>query len=273
MGSKTAVCEWVLPQRGPAAVRQAAALGFDGIQITELGGYEADFPLLRRETLQAYREAAEETGIRLQALHLWSLCRLASLLHPMESRAGQVAVRSLEKGLEACRALSIPRLMVTSGMMCQVKNEADFNQFITYMRWLCGRAEEAGVTVCFESSFSPEQILAVYEATGRRIRVCYDFFNPVRFHLGDPVEEIRRLAPRGCIDHYHVKDGPEDCIGCSLLGEGIGRYRGQTALLRELGYQGWLVTENYYGDMEKVYRRPWETLARADRDTMRQFFA
>lgn len=273
MGSKVAICEWVLPRRGADAVREAAALGFDGIQITELGGYEADFPLLRQETIREYREAVRETGIRLQALHLWSLCRLACLLHPMESPAGKIAVLSLEKGLEACRVLSVKRLMVTSGMMCQIKNESDFAQFITYMRWLCGRAAEAGVTVCFESSFSPRQILAVYEATGRRIRVCYDFFNPVRFHLGDPVEEIRQLASSGCIDHFHTKDGPEDCVGCSLLGEGIGQYRGQTALLKELGYDGWLVSENYYMDMEKKYRRSYRELAEADRDTMRRYFA
>jgi sugar phosphate isomerase/epimerase len=59
--AKAGICEWVLPERGPEALRHAAALGFDGIQIAEQGGWEAGDPLLRPEVQAAYFRARAAT--------------------------------------------------------------------------------------------------------------------------------------------------------------------------------------------------------------------
>lgn len=243
--NKVGICEWVFPVQGPEAIQWAARLGFDGIQIAERGGYEADFPLLRADVQEAYYAARQETGIDLQALHLWSLCRMACLIHPMESAAGKIGMLCLEKGIEACAAMHIPSLMVTSGFFCQIKNETDFGIFAQYLQWACKRGSDAGVQIVFESALSPAQLHALFQLTDNRLKICYDLFNPIRFHCGAPLEEIPQIGLTH-IDHIHVKDGPENMIGCTLLGEGAGGFADVMGLLSRMDYRGWFVSENYY---------------------------
>ena len=44
MINKYGICEWCLPERGAEAIIHAAMLKFDGIQLADMGGWEADFP-------------------------------------------------------------------------------------------------------------------------------------------------------------------------------------------------------------------------------------
>ena len=271
---KAAVCEWVIPQNGVAAVYAAGQLGFDGIQITEQGGMDKGFPLLDPEVQEAYKKAVAESGVELQALHLWSLCRLAVMLHPLDSEPGRIALDYIEKSLKSCEQMGIPKLLMTSGVMAQAKNRKDYLIFGRYMKAACDMAEGTGVGIVFESAFKADEIEAMVDLTGGRLKVCYDLFNPVRFHMNDPLEDIRYLAPKGCIDHYHVKDGPSSCIGCSLLGEGIGGFTAAMDAICKSGYDGWLVSENYYVDMaaQKEYAgRTWEELAGADVRTLDRY--
>ena len=48
------------------------------------------------------------------------------------------------------------------------------------------------------------------------------------------------------IDHVHVKDAPENLVGCWPLGKGSGKFLETMNLLKELGYSGWYVAENYF---------------------------
>ena len=265
--AKAGICEWVLPERGPEALRHAAALGFDGIQIAEQGGWEAGDPLLRPEVQAAYFRARGDTGIAIQALHLWSLCRMACLIHPMESEAGKLGRQCLRTGLEICRKMEIPALMVTSGFLCQIKNRKDFETFGGYLAEACRIARDMGIQVVFESALSAEETI---EMCGRAegLKICYDLFNPIRFALGDPLEQIPRLG-FARIDHFHVKDGPANMVGCTLLGRGAGGWEAAAALLRQNGYEGWLVSENYYGAPPISWELPFDEAAPRDLAAMR----
>ena len=243
--TKAGICEWVFPVQGPEAILWASRLGFDGIQIAERGGYEADFPLLRPAVQESYYAAQQETGITLQALHLWSLCRMASMIHPRESAAGKIGSLCLEKGIAACVALKISKLMVTSGFFCQIKNQTDFEIFAEHLRYACKIGSDAGVQIVFESALAPNQLHNLFQLTDNQLKICYDLFNPIRFHCGLPLKEIPQIGIDH-IDHIHVKDGPENMIGCTLLGQGSGEFHDVMHLLRNMGYKGWLITENYY---------------------------
>ncbi|MFV0363471.1 MAG: sugar phosphate isomerase/epimerase family protein [Suipraeoptans sp.] len=268
---KYGVCEWVLPVRGPEAIVMASNIGFDGIQITEAGGHDAGFPLLREEVQDEYKRAVSETNIEIQALHLWTLCRLASMIHPVKSEAGRFATYCIKAGLEVCEALSIPELNLTSGFMSQIKHAADFTIFGDHLKLACEMAESKGVKIVFESALYAEEILKMHDYVGENLKVCYDLFNPIRFNMDSPIEEIRVLGKAGVIDHFHVKDGPVNCIGCSLLGEGIGNYNESMNEISKLNYSGWLMTENYYVDMERVYDKSVIQLAEIDLETMKRY--
>lgn len=268
--TRSGICEWVFPVQGPEAIEWAGRLGFDGIQIAECGGYEADFPLLRPGVQESYYAARQESGVALQALHLWSLCRMACMIHPMQSAAGKIGLLCLEKGIEACAAMHIPSLMVTSGFFCQIKNEQDLDIFGQYLRWACERGKEEGVQIVFESALTPSQLQTLFQQTDNALKICYDLFNPIRFHCGEPLEEIPQLG-LSHIDHIHVKDGPENMIGCTLLSEGCGRFSDVMALLSRMDYNGWFVSENYYLAPPISDHNTFDDAARKDLATLRKF--
>ena len=51
---KVGVCEWCLPVWGPDSIGFAADIGFEGVQLTDLGGATKGFPM----TNQKIREAS-----------------------------------------------------------------------------------------------------------------------------------------------------------------------------------------------------------------------
>ncbi len=269
--NKLGVCEWILPVRGTEAIAYAAKAGFDGIQLMDCGGYNAGYPLLNPNIQRSYLEAAEKYKIELQALHLWTLCREAGMIHPITSEAGKVSLRSIQSGLEVCAALHIPNLLLTSGFMCQIKNEQDFQRFAAMLKKACKMAADKNVTVVFESALQVDDILRMREIVGADLKICYDVFNPIRFSVGNPLEEIPKLGT-GAINHFHLKDGPENCIGCTLLGKGIGQFNDVVRTIKNIGYSGWLMTENYYSEPPMPKKFDPLELTMMDLATMREVF-
>jgi len=263
------ICEWVFPAKGADVLYWAARLGYDGVQIAERGGFEAGDPLLNAAVQQTYYAAVQDTGIQIQALHLWSLCRLACMIHPVGSDAGRVATKCIATALAICRQMSIPKLMLTSGFLCQIKNQKDLDIFSQHLGIACDLAEEAGTQIVFESALAPAELNQVFQQTNERIKICYDLFNPIRFACGNPLEEIPQIGLHR-IDHIHAKDGPANMVGCSLLGTGVGRYHEIMALLRQLGYDGWLVSENYYAAPPISDQMTFDAAAKRDLLTMRR---
>lgn len=263
------ICEWCMPCVGAEAIRRAGAVGFDGIQLTERGGYEAGHPLLAKDVQREYRRAADEAGVRLQALHLWSLCRLASMVHPVDSPAGRVATESIAAAVEICEALDIPAIMLTSGFLCNIKNETDFEVFGRHLKMACQLAGEKGIQIVFESALPARDILRMQEEVGGGLMACYDTFNPLRFHLARPEAEIPLLG-REAIHHFHLKDGPADMVGCSLLGQGVGGFDAVARAIGATGFTGWFITENYYDAYPLKAHGSFDELARRDLDTMRR---
>jgi len=269
------ICEWSLPCGPFAGVRgihMAADIGFDGIQLGDMGGAEKGFPLSTDESLQAeYRETAEERGVLFQSLHLYTLLREGTMIYPRNSTQGESAMVSLRAGILACRKLGIPELSLTSGFQCEIKEENGFRNFAAMLNYACDEAEEYGIKIGFESILSVPEIKRMREETRGRIGVCYDTYNMLRFQKGDPVQDIEQLSLED-IDHFHLKDAPENNVGCALLGTGRGNFSKVAEAIRSKGYRGWLITENYYGQEPLCAQGNPEQLARVDLETMKRYF-
>lgn len=182
------ICEWSLPCGPFAGVRgihMAADIGFDGIQLGDMGGAEQNFPLSTDESLQAdYRSAAEERGVRFQSLHLYTLLREGTMIYPKNTPQGESALVSLRAGIFACRMLGIPELSLTSGFGCEIKDEDGFRNFSAMLNFACDRADEYGIKIGFESILTVPEIIRMRESTFGRIGVCYDTYNMLRFQKG-----------------------------------------------------------------------------------------
>lgn len=269
--NKMAVCEWVLPVKGVHAVEMTGSIGFDGIQIGDLGGSQNNFPLTKEDVQEEYLAAAEKSFVTIQALHLYTLVREGGMTKPVNSPQGEAALRSIRAGIQACEALHIPKLMLTAGFACQIENEQDFSFFAEMLKHACDIGAEHGVSIVFESILLANDILRMCETVGRGLKVCYDIFNPIRFKTTDPISEIKELGIDP-IDHYHLKDGPADLIGCTLLGKGCGKFSDTSKAILDTGYSGWFVSENYYAQPPLSLEGDPTALAKKDLLTMRSIF-
>ena len=271
MSIQIGVCEWSVPTNGPGAVVLAGKAGFQGIQISDLGGAEQGYPLNSPAVQEAYLQAAEDWNVTLHSLHPHGLQRVGNMLFPTNTPQGERGKYEVERCIDACQSMGIPNLMVSTFFATLLRNEWDFDAFADQLRHACAYGKDHGVLITYESVLTPKRLLRLLEACGGdNIAICYDILNPIRWGTGEPVEEIPQLLPY--IDHFHVKDAPYDLKGYALLGEGRGRIVGTAELIRELGYHGWLISENYYTTLSAVTGEDFLALAKQDIAAIRQLF-
>ena len=60
-------------------------------------------------------------------------------------------------------------------------------------------------------------------------------------------------------------------IGCTLLGEGCGRFSDVMSLLSQLDYSSWFISENYYLAPPISDHDTFDDAARKDLATLRKF--
>lgn len=246
MKNKYGICEWYLAIPGPAAIKTADKLGFDGIQISDLQGIKGNYPLNDPRIQDLYLEAVEDSGIELQAfLPGASLMAYGSICHPLDSAQGEEALHSFKKSLDVCKALDIPRLVVPGLESNRVNNEYQYKNTCSMLKRFIEEAEEYGVTVTYESFLPTDKLLALIEFTDNKLKTTFDTLNPIRYGFSDPSEEIKRIGIE-TIDHVHVKDAYKNLVGTCPLGSGAGRFDETISTLKKSGYAGWYITEGFY---------------------------
>ncbi len=109
MKDRIGVCEWSLPVMGPFGVTMAGKAGFTGIQLGDLNGAAAGFPMNRKCIQEGYLQAAEEAGVALQALHPYGLQRQGLMMALPGTAAWDDVRRSVSMCIEACADMHIFR--------------------------------------------------------------------------------------------------------------------------------------------------------------------
>lgn len=242
------VCEWSLPVSGPFSVNFAADVGFEGVQLGDLGGSTKGYPMSNRCIREGYIEAAANTGVKLHSMHLHTLVRQGGMIHPMHSPEGESAVASLKIGIESCAAMGIPCVNVSAFFKTFIKDDYDFDNFAAMLNFAVAYGADRGVGIVYEPILAIKDTLLMLDRV-KGLRINYDTLNPLFAGSGDPQVEIHTLGS-AVIDHVHVKDAKyksdvEDPDNC-LSGTGIGKLRESIHLLKELGYSGWYLSESNY---------------------------
>lgn len=266
------VCEWSLPVNGPSSVVLAGKAGFEGIQIGDLGGSAQGDPMLCPAIQEGYLQASADSGVQLQSLHPYGLQRNGNMLFPLDTLRGQQGAREVEHCIDACAAMKIPSLMLSSFFATLVRNEWDFETFAQQLRHACQYGEDLGVKVIYESVLKPDRLLRMIDVCNKKnIALCYDMLNPIRWGTGEPVEEIPRLY--SFIDHFHIKDAPNDLKGYAEIGRGRGHLFETASCIMSLGYSGWIVSENYYTTLSADSGEDFLEIASRDIKMIRKLFA
>jgi len=269
MRNKLGLCEWIFSVNGPFAIQIASEIGFEGIQVGDLGGEEKRFPMNNKRVQQGYMEAAERFGVELQSLHLYTLVRQGTMLYPRHSPNGERALQSIIKGIEACRAMGIGRLMLSAFFATEIKDEESFQNYAQILREACSIAADGNIRIIFESVLNVKDMQRMRDIVGKEMKFCYDIGNPVRWNSGEPKHEIDMLGIEA-IDHIHLKDIPADKVGYCLLGEGCAGVNGTLDYLHQKGYRGWYITENNYENDAMGKQTDFIKLAKSDFQFMQE---
>ena len=252
MKNKYAICEWYLSAKGLSAIKTAASMGYEGIQLSDLDGLTQNFPLTDIRLQEDYLEAASKYNITFQCLLAQSMIPQGGLKEPLSEPSGETAFLIFKKAIEVCVALNIKTCLVASFLNNQFKSDYEMKNTIDNLKLFVEYAENKGIQVVYEPFCTTEKTLHILDKIPN-LQLCYDTLNPLRFGYANPPDEIKRIGIER-IDHVHVKDAPENMVGCWPLGEGSGLVAESISVLKELGYEGWYVEENY------VYLSPMNSL-------------
>lgn len=247
-----AICEWALPIKGPAMFPIAKSLGLDGIQIDDWSSWEHNFPMADETVQRLYLTAAEETGIRIPSLGCNGFSRLGGFVNRLDTPEGQMSVKALLKAKEICEAMEIPLAMFPCCWSGFIRTEEDLENAAEMLRQVCWYYDDSPVNIAIESILSPEQYSELFRYVGSKsLKIYYDTQNTQYFGGIYPPDEMRRI----CIEdvaEIHFKDGLKNVQGCVQYGDGETGFQQMADILREKGYAGWCVIENFY--MKQTWR-------------------
>jgi sugar phosphate isomerase/epimerase len=220
------------------AFRQAAELGFDGVEL-DVG---ADYWKTPLWTPEGRQQVAQWAG---QGAELCSMCIGALWTHSFGARDKEVRGRAREatqNTLQACAELGARWILIPVTPGQGASEEEGRGHWIEELVHCARMAQEHRVVLALENvgrgyAQSARALLDMAQAIGSPwVRTYYDFGNGLS--LGnDPLEELELLG-KEWIAVLHAKDP-----GGQRLGEGRLDWEGVVAKVQHIGYDGYVVLE------------------------------
>lgn len=270
---KLAICEWVTPIKGPAIFSRLKSLGIDGIQLDDWDAAAQNHPMIQPYVQKLYQDAAAQTGLSLIGMAGNALGRDGGMIFPMDSEQGRRCWSDLTNGLDACAQMKLPVYLAPAFFAGFPRTQDDRKRIAQCMKEACRYSLGTQVTVALESIFPATVLHRLIEQIGfPNFGIYYDTQNPVTYAGIDVPADIRAIGS-GKIAQIHVKDGVNSIQGSVHLGMGETDFFGAAEAIREIGYEGWIVLENYYSRpcFSSDLTDPWDRIAR-DAEIARKAF-
>lgn len=260
---KLAICEWSVPIKGPAVFEKLKSLGLEGIQVDDWDGSAMGNPMTNSTVQAMYRDASEKTGLCLVGMGGNALGREGGMIHSPGTPEGEACWKTLRAGIDACAALQISVYLAPAFFAGTIRTQAHLKNVLATLRAAVDYSGRMGVTTAFESVLPAETLKALWdEMDSPAFGIYYDTQNPVTYCGTYVPDEIHILGAKR-ISQVHVKDGVNSIQGCVHLGAGETSFFETAAALRDIGYDGWIVLENYYSrpTFQSCYSDPWDRIA------------
>lgn len=244
-----AACEWSFPCWGSLAVKMAHEAGFDGLQLGDAGGSMQAYALRNKRVQEHYLNAGAKYGIIFPQIHLYTLGHQCYYRSRLDSLEGQECLESIRQGVIAASEMGVPSVII-DGM--RMNNPAKRRHVFQVAQYAVKVGEEYGIQIGMETDMSLEDHISFLDALDGKLKLCFDAHNPVMYGTGYPPDMIRALG-KDRIDHFHIKESQANADGflsvetpIVLMGEGCTFFRESAQAVREIGYSGWIVSENFY---------------------------
>lgn len=240
---KIGAVAWGLPGSGNYAPKTAAAAGLDGLQL-ELGSYERGYPLAQKEVMEGYEEDRERYQLEYPAIVLNDVM-VHEFIHGSGTENGKIAYDQIALAVDVAAKMKIDRIMIPNFLNNLITEENHMENTMDALEYACSEAEKYGIMILTENAMSWERQIYMLEQLNRKnLKIHFDTQNFQYNFRMDQCEVLERLYPY-MDEMLHVKDG-ENEPGDRLLGAGTTNFEGQMRILREKGFAGWIITENYY---------------------------
>ena len=238
-----------LNQQLPEALETAGQIGYDGLEVVtrdpdQLRAWlSEDGP----SGAAALRERALLARAEVSSFSL-AIYRPVNFAQEDEAKRRE-GVALVTDTLRACKNVGGAAVLLPhfdrERLDVSVEEE---RRFVDGLRQVAPVAEETGVAIAIETSFSAAQLIRIVDAVGSaKVGVYQDLANAITYQQ-DPAATLRALGKR--IVMLHVKDtGPEG--GNCALGEGRVDWKACRAAVRDIGYDtpdAWFVLETPAGD-------------------------
>lgn len=234
--AKVAICQWCIPVTGPGALQLAADMGYDGVEM-DMGFGKPEQDLLIPEVLESFLQAKINCGIQTPSL----ACNGLSLKNTQNREHREQIMRAV---VDVAVKLDAKILQMPSFFEDGIKTQEDMAETARSLKYLCQQAAGYGIVVGTENQLDVKQNLDLIELVGEpNFAVYFDNANPYLFDNRDGVKMLKELYPHIC--ETHVKDfslwGKKPC---RPLGKGGCHAKETLELLKKMGYEGWIVSEN-----------------------------
>ena len=255
---KFGVCQWIMDRSGVDSLPRAAELGFAGIQL----GIAEDNLEIRRPALQkAYLQAAEATGVEIVGFGINTM-NVLPLYSPPDSEKGRRCRDLLCSALDTALAMGVGLVYCPSFFEAEIRSDDELERAAATLRFGCEYVEDQPLLLASENTLDvarTRRLVALVDHPS--LRVLVDSYNPVLF--GHFAADLVRELPTPLLgDQAHAKDGRDQVMGNASLGQGEGHFADFVQALKDVAFEGWLISET-------DYRSNAEALAAADLAALR----
>jgi len=244
MAIKFGICNQLLPGMGIFGPRIISDMKLDGMSI-EMGSSFEGYPVSQKRVQAYYLEQQQKYSIEYPNLGLSDLDNLP--IHAKKGTKEHDAVAFLFKtAIETAIAMNISYLMIPCFVNSLIQTDEEVERAADMLQYACDLAEDK-VTLGLETPVGAKMERKLIEMVDRKnIGIFYDSGN-YHFDSGlDQVEQLELLYDL-MIPQLHVKDGIDGVKSGALLGTGTANFYGSMKALKEHNYEGWIISENFYG--------------------------
>ncbi|MBS1789638.1 MAG: TIM barrel protein [Acidobacteria bacterium] len=238
------VAQWCLDRNGVDAVYRAAELGFAALQVD--AGEPSGSPFLSAPGIRrAYLQAAQDTGIEISAIAVNVLNSLG-LKSPKGSKESKQCWDSIQLAIESAAAMNIHLVFLPSFENGEICIKDDLMNTAEALRKACEYAEGSPLEIASENTLGvADNLKLITTVCHPKMKILIDTLNPVLWGHRT-VDLIKGLRHYLC-NQVHAKDGLGGEMGNAALTTGQANFAESSRLLRELGFSGYLILENEYG--------------------------
>ena len=295
---KFAASEYCFPIWGSMAVRMAAEAGFDGIEITDGGGYlqphpdnngyveyerlgldmtrQDSFPLTDRPVQEDYLNAAARYGISITGIYLYLLENQGFIKNDSRGICGKHCLETISNAIKCASRMNIPSVTISArGLFGTAQYEYAFQK----IKFAAEEAAASGTAIYIISDRPWTEQKTVLDRTGKKALASLCILDPVVSASGDPAEGIAGLG-REYIGQVRAQDIKADADGFltrggapALPGQGDTDMSASAAALRSSGYDGWIISQTpYYSSLLTPVGEDFTETAAKDLAALKKIF-